>query len=231
MSDIILRTEGLAKAYALPKGELRVFEGIDLELERGDLVAVMGVSGVGKTTLLNLLGALDRPTSGRIWLDGQDLGTLSEAGLSALRNAKIGFVFQFFHLLPEFTAAENVAFPLLIGGAGKREAFARARGMLEEVSLGDKADLRPGQLSGGEQQRVAVARALINEPRLLLADEPTGNLDAKTGGMVLEIILELHRKRGLSSIVVTHNERIAALCDKVLVMEAGALKPIPVPGR
>jgi ABC-type lipoprotein export system ATPase subunit len=212
MSDIILRTEGLAKAYALPKGELRVFEGIDLELERGDLVAIMGVSGVGKTTLLNLLGALDRPTSGRIWLDGQDLGTLSEAGLSALRNAKIGFVFQFFHLLPEFTAAENVAFPLLIRGAGKREAFARARGMLGEVSIGDKADLRPGQLSGGEQQRVAVARALINEPKLLLADEPTGNLDAKTGGMVLEIILELHRKRGLSSIVVTHNERIAARC-------------------
>ena len=231
MSDIILRTEGLAKAYALPKGELRVLEGIDLELERGDLVAIMGVSGVGKTTLLNLLGALDRPTSGRIWLDGQDLGTLSEAGLSALRNAKIGFVFQFFHLLPEFTAAENVAFPLLIRGAGKREAFARAREMLGEVSIGDKADLRPGQLSGGEQQRVAVARALINEPKLLLADEPTGNLDAKTGGMVLEIILELHRKRGLSSIVVTHNERIAARCDKVLVMEAGALKPIPPPGR
>ncbi len=231
MSDIILRTEGLAKAYALPKGELRVLEGIDLELERGDLVAIMGVSGVGKTTLLNLLGALDRPTSGRIWLDGQDLGTLSEAGLSALRNAKIGFVFQFFHLLPEFTAAENVAFPLLIRGAGKREAFARAREMLGEVSIGDKADLRPGQLSGGEQQRVAVARALINEPKLLLADEPTGNLDAKTGGMVLEIILELHRKRGLSSIVVTHNERIAARCDKVLVMEAGALKPILPPGR
>jgi len=231
MSDIILRTEGLAKAYALPKGELRVLEGIDLELERGDLVAIMGVSGVGKTTLLNLLGALDRPTSGRIWLDGQDLGTLSEAGLSALRNAKIGFVFQFFHLLPEFTAAENVAFPLLIRGAGKREAFARAREMLGEVSIGDKADLRPGQLSGGEQQRVAVARALINEPKLLLADEPTGNLDAKTGGMVLEIILELHRKRGLSSIVVTHNERIAARCDKILVMEAGALKPIPPPGR
>jgi lipoprotein-releasing system ATP-binding protein len=231
MSDIILRTEGLAKAYALPKGELRVLEGIDLELERGDLVAIMGVSGVGKTTLLNLLGALDRPTSGRIWLDGQDLGTLSEAGLSALRNAKIGFVFQFFHLLPEFTAAENVAFPLLIRGAGKREAFARAREMLGEVSIGDKADLRPGQLSGGEQQRVAVARALINEPKLLLADEPTGNLDAKTGGIVLEIILELHRKRGLSSIVVTHNERIAARCDKVLVMEAGALKPIPPPGR
>lgn len=231
MSDIILRTEGLSKAYALPKGELRVFEGIDLELERGDLVAVMGVSGVGKTTLLNLLGALDRPTSGRIWLDGQDLGTLSESALSALRNAKIGFVFQFFHLLPEFTAAENVAFPLLIRGAGRREAVARAREMLGEVSLGDKADFRPGQLSGGEQQRVAVARALINEPGVLLADEPTGNLDAKTGGMVLEIILELHRKRGLSSIVVTHNERIAARCHKVFVMEAGALKPIPLPGR
>ncbi len=231
MSDIILKTEGLAKAYALPKGELRVFENIDLELERGDLAAIMGVSGVGKTTLLNLLGALDRPTAGRIWLDGQDLRTLSEAGLSALRNAKIGFVFQFFHLLPEFTALENVAFPLLIRGTGRREAAARAREMLGEVSLGDKADFRPGQLSGGEQQRVAVARALINEPKLLLADEPTGNLDAKTGEMVLEIILELHRKRGLSSIVVTHNERIAGRCHKVFVMEAGALKPIPSPHR
>ena len=231
MSDIILRTEGLGKAYPLPKGELRVFDHIDLELERGDLIAIMGVSGVGKTTLLNLLGALDRPTSGRIWLDGRDLATLTESGLSALRNAKIGFVFQFFHLLPEFTAAENVAFPLLIRGAARREAAARAREMLEEVSLGDKTDFRPGQLSGGEQQRVAVARALINEPRILLADEPTGNLDAKTGAMVLEIILELHRKRGLSSIVVTHNERIAALCGKVFVMEAGTLKTDPPPGR
>lgn len=231
MSDIILKTEGLTKAYALPKGELRVFENIDLELERGDLIAIMGVSGVGKTTLLNLLGALDRPTSGRIWIDGQDLRTLSEAGLSAFRNAKIGFVFQFFHLLPEFTALENVAFPLLIRGTGRKEAAARARDMLGEVSLGDKADFRPGQLSGGEQQRVAVARALINEPKVLLADEPTGNLDAKTGEMVLGIILALHRKRKLSSIIVTHNERIAGLCHKVFVMEAGALKPIPSPGR
>jgi len=231
MSEIILRTEGLAKAYALPKGEFRVFENIDLELERGDLVAIMGVSGVGKTTLLNLVGALDRPTSGRIWLDGQDLGTLSEAGLSTVRNAKIGFVFQFFHLLPEFSAQENVAFPLLIRGLGRREASVRARRMLDEVSLGDKADSRPGQLSGGEQQRVAIARALINEPKLLLADEPTGNLDAKTGEMVLEIILEFHRKRGLSSIIVTHNERIAGRCHRVFVMEAGALKPIPSPQR
>ena len=231
MSDIILRTEGLAKTYALPKGELRVFEGIDLELERGGLAAIMGASGVGKTTLLNLLGALDRPTSGRIWLDGQDLGTLPEAGLSALRNEKVGFVFQFFHLLPEFTALENVAFPLLIRGLGRREAAARAGRMLEEVLLADKADCRPGQLSGGEMQRVALARALVNEPRLLLADEPTGNLDARTGEMVLDLILDLHRRKGLSSILVTHNERIAARCRTVLVMEAGTLKPIPSPGR
>ena len=231
MNDVILRTEGLAKAYALPKGELRVFDGIDLELERGELVAIMGVSGVGKTTLLNLLGALDRPTAGRVWLDGQDLGTLSEAGLSALRNEKVGFVFQFFHLLPEFTALENVAFPLLIHGTGKKEASARAREMLGEVLLADKADCRPGQLSGGEMQRVALARALANEPRLLLADEPTGNLDARTGEMVLDLILELHRKKGLSSILVTHNERIAARCRRVLIMEGGALKPIPSPGR
>ena len=231
MSDIILKTQGLAKAYALPKGELRVFDNIDFELERGDLVAVMGVSGVGKTTLLNLLGALDRPSAGRIWLDGRDLGALSESQLSALRNAKIGFVFQFFHLLPEFTSAENVAFPLLIRGVGRAEAAARAAEMLREVGLGDKADFRPGQLSGGEQQRVALARALVNEPMVLLADEPTGNLDARTGEMVLDLVLELHRKRGLSSIIVTHNERIAGRCHRVFVMEAGALKPIPSPQR
>jgi len=226
MSDIILRTENLGKAYPLPKGEVGVFRGIDFELRKGDLAAIMGASGVGKTTLLNLLGALDEPSEGRIFIDGEDLHARPEQELSAIRNRRIGFVFQFYHLLPEFTALENIAFPLLIRGTGRREALEAARGLLDEVSLSEKAGFRPGQLSGGEQQRVAVARALINDPMILLADEPTGNLDAKTGEMILRLILDLHDRKGLSSVIVTHNEKIAGYCHKLYVMEAGELKLI-----
>jgi lipoprotein-releasing system ATP-binding protein len=224
MSDRVLVAEGLGKTYPLPKGDLRVFEGLDFELERGELVAVMGASGVGKTTLLNLLGGLDRPTEGRIILDGEDLFAGGDRDVAAVRNRKIGFVFQVFHLLPEFTALENVSFPLLIGGMAKREAFARAADLLREVGLEDRIPSRPGQLSGGEQQRVAIARALVGAPRLLLADEPTGNLDWRTGEMVLRLVLDLHEKRGLSSILVTHNEKIARYCDKVYEMAAGTMK-------
>jgi lipoprotein-releasing system ATP-binding protein len=224
MSDIVLAAENLGKSYPLPKGVLRVFEGLAFELRKGDLAAIMGASGVGKTTLLNLLGALDRPTEGRVILDGEDLFARTERQIAALRNKRIGFVFQFYHLLPEFTALENVAFPLMIQGLGRGEAFARGREVLEEVSLGEKAGMRPAQLSGGEQQRVAIARALVNEPRLLLADEPTGNLDWKSGEMVLRLILDLHERKGLSSIIVTHNEKIARYCHKLYLMEAGELK-------
>jgi ABC-type lipoprotein export system ATPase subunit len=187
-------------------------------------VAVMGASGVGKTTLLNLLGGLDRPSGGRILLDGEDLFARNDRQVAIVRNRKIGFVFQVFHLLPEFTALENVGIPLMIGGVPKKEAFRRAMEMLRDVSLEDRAHSRPGQLSGGEQQRVAIARALVGAPRLLLADEPTGNLDWKTGEMVLRLVLDLHKKRGLSSVLVTHNEKIARYCDKVYMMEAGELK-------
>jgi len=231
MNDIVLSAENLGKAYPLPKGELRVFQGIDFELRRGDLAAIMGMSGVGKTTLLNLLGALDRPSEGTIRLDGEDLAVCSDLEISGLRNSKIGFVFQFYHLLPEFTALENISIPLFIRGTGRKEALSRARKLLEEVGLGDKAHFRPGQMSGGEQQRVAVARALVNEPKVLLADEPTGNLDWKTGEMVLRLILDLHQKKDLSSVIVTHNEKIAAYCHKLYVMEAGALKLLPPSGR
>lgn len=224
MNDIILSAENLGKAYPLPKGELRVFQGIDFELQRGDLAAIMGMSGVGKTTLLNLLGTLDRPSEGTIRLDGEDLAVRSDLEISGLRNSKIGFVFQFYHLLPEFTALENISIPLLIRGTGRKEALPRARKLLDEVGLGAKANFRPGQMSGGEQQRVAVARALVNEPKVLLADEPTGNLDWKTGEMVLRLILDLHQKKGLSSVIVTHNEKIAAYCHRLYVMEAGELK-------
>jgi lipoprotein-releasing system ATP-binding protein len=209
LPDRVLVAAGLGKTYPLPKGELRVFEGLDFALERGELVAVMGASGVGKTTLLNLLGGLDRPTEGRVVLDGEDLFAGHDRDVAAVRNRKIGFVFQVYHLLPEFTSVENIAFPLLIAGETRRGAFARARRMLAEVGLEDKTESRPSQLSGGEQQRVAIARALVASPRLLLADEPTGNLDWRTGEKVLRLILDLHQSKGLSSILVTHNEKIA----------------------
>jgi ABC-type lipoprotein export system ATPase subunit len=224
MSDRVLVAENLGKTYPLPKGELRVFEGLGFELERGELAAIMGASGVGKTTFLNLLGALDRPSEGRVLLDGEDLFAGTDREVAGVRNRKIGFVFQVFHLLPEFTAIENVSLPLMIRGVPKKEAFLKARDILVEVSLEDKAHSRPSQLSGGEQQRVAIARALVNEPRLLLADEPTGNLDWKTGEKVLRLVLDLHARRGLSSILVTHNEKIARYCHKVYMMEAGELK-------
>lgn len=220
----VLKTLNLGKEYPLPKGVLRVFEGVNFELIEGDLVAIMGVSGVGKTTFLNLLGTLDKPTEGKILIDGEDILSRNENELAEIRNRKIGFVFQFYHLLPEFTALENVTFPLLIRGMEKKEAQEKAGEVLKEVSLEEKARIRPAQLSGGEQQRVAIARALVNEPKLLLADEPTGNMDWKTGQMILGIIQELHQRKGLSSIVVTHNEKVAQFCNKVYLMEARELK-------
>jgi len=221
----LLKTLNLGKDYPLPKGVLRVFEGINFEIIEGDLVAIMGVSGVGKTTFLNLLGALDKPTEGKILFEGDDLlFHRSKKELAEIRNRKIGFIFQFYHLLPEFTALENIAFPLLIRGAERKEAERKAHEILKEVSLEEKAHIIPAQLSGGEQQRVAIARALVNEPKLLLADEPTGNMDWKTGQMILELIKELHRKKGLSSVVVTHNEKVAQFCNKVYLMEGRELK-------
>jgi lipoprotein-releasing system ATP-binding protein len=226
MSDPLVRAVNLGRDYPLPDGVLQVFRGIDFELERGDVAAIMGVSGVGKTTLLNLLGALDRPTEGTVTIDGVDIFARDAKELARIRNEKIGFVFQFFHLLPEFTALENVALPLMIGGRKRSEALERAAGVLAEVGLAHKAPSRPSQLSGGEQQRVAVARALANGPQLLLADEPTGNLDWKTGEFILQLLLDLHRRRGLSSILVTHNDKVARYCGKVFMMEQGTLKRI-----
>ena len=220
----ILETENLCKEYPLPKGMLCVFKDLNFELEKGDLTAVMGVSGVGKTTLLNLFGILDRPTQGKVFLEGEDVFAKDEKQKAEIRNKKIGFIFQFYHLLSEFTVLENVSFPLLIRGIERKEAQGRAFEVLKEVFLEEKTSLRPGQISGGEQQRVAIARALVNEPKLLLADEPTGNLDWKTGKAILELIQELHRKKELSSIIVTHNEKIAQFCNKTYIMESGNLK-------
>jgi ABC-type lipoprotein export system ATPase subunit len=223
MSSLII-AQNVGKAYPLPRGVLQVLEGLDFELQKGDIVAVMGASGVGKTTFLNLLGALDKPSEGTILLEGEDIHAKEEGEKARLRNENIGFVFQFYHLLPEFTALENVLLPLLIRGIDKREAKRKALSILKEVLPEDKADQRPGLLSGGEQQRVAIARALVNEPKLLLADEPTGNLDWKSGEAIMRLIRELHQKKDLSSIIVTHNEKIARFCQKLYVMEAGKLK-------
>lgn len=223
MSSLIV-AKNVGKVYPLPKGVLRVLGGLDFELEKGDLVAVMGASGVGKTTFLNLLGALDKPSEGTVLLEGEDIHGKEEREKARLRNENIGFVFQFYHLLPEFSSLENVLLPLLIRGMDKGEARRKALSILKEVLLEDKADQKPSLLSGGEQQRVAIARALVNEPKLLLADEPTGNLDWKSGEAIMRLIQELHQKKGLSSIIVTHNEKIARFCQKLYVMEAGKLK-------
>jgi len=223
MSSLLV-VQNVAKVYPLPRGVLRVLEGLDFELQKGELIAIMGASGVGKTTFLNLLGGLDKPSEGRILLEGEDIQAQEEREKARLRNVNIGFVFQFYHLLPEFTALENVLLPLLIRGMDKREARGKALSLLKEVFLEDRAEQKPGLLSGGEQQRVAIARALVNEPKLLLADEPTGNLDWKSGEAIMRLIQELHQKKGLTSVIVTHNEKIAQYCQKLYVLEAGKLK-------
>ena len=220
----IIKTENLTKSYSLPDGDLLVLEDLNFEVESGDFVSIMGVSGVGKTTLLNLLGILDKPTKGSVYIDGENVFTEKEKETAMIRNRKIGFVFQFYHLLPEFTSLENVSFPLLLRGFKKKESESKALSLLQEVSLEEKANRRPAQLSGGEQQRVAIARALVNEPKLLLADEPTGNLDWKSGEKILRLIQDLHKKKGLTSVVVTHNEKIAQFCNKVYLMENRKLK-------
>ncbi|HKX27645.1 MAG TPA: ABC transporter ATP-binding protein [Blastocatellia bacterium] len=213
----------LTKIYAGRAGEVVVFRDLALEVPQGQMVAIVGASGSGKSTLLHLLGGLDRPTSGSIKIGEFDITKSAELDLARFRNRKIGFVFQFHHLLPEFSANENVMMPLLISGTAKREATARARDLLKRVGLSARADHRPGELSGGEQQRVALARALAGAPVLLLADEPTGNLDQQTGDEVHALLKQLQSEERLTVIIVTHNERLAAICDRVLRLENGRL--------
>ena len=223
-SEPVLRALGLTKVYHGRVEEVVVFRDLNLEIERGEMVAVVGASGAGKSTLLHLLGGLDRPTSGSVILDKFDIFKASDVDLTRLRNRKIGFVFQFHHLLPEFSALENVMMPLLVGGETKRRAVACARDLLQRVGLEARAAHRPGELSGGERQRVALARALVRKPALLLADEPTGNLDQHTGDEVHALIRHLHATESLTSVIVTHNERLAATCDRVLRLEQGRLE-------
>ncbi len=222
----LLRAANLTKIYAGRAEDVVVFRDLNLEIARGEMVAIVGESGAGKSTLLHLLGGLDRPTSGSVSIGEFDITKNAELDLAHFRNRCIGFVFQFHHLLPEFSAAENVMMPLLIGGATKREAGARAQVLLKRVGLDKRADHRPGELSGGEQQRVALARAIVCSPVMLLADEPTGNLDRRTGEEVQALIRQLQREEQLTAIIVTHNEKLAATCDRILRMEGGRLEAV-----
>ena len=219
----LITARGLTKSYRTPAGDVSVLCGVDLDVGAGEMVAVVGASGVGKSTLLHVLGTLDRPDAGSLTVAGEDVLALGEARRCEFRNRTLGFVFQFHHLLPEFSALENVSMPLLIARRPEEEARARARALLEDVGLGARADHRPGALSGGEQQRVAVARALAGSPRAVLADEPTGDLDRATGRRLHETLRALVRARGLTVVVVTHNDELAGGCDRVMRLEAGRL--------
>ncbi len=222
--SVLLRAVNLTKIYSGRAEEVVVFRDLNLEVARGEMIAVSGESGAGKSTLLHLLGGLDRPTSGSIKIGEFDIAKNAEIDLACFRNRRVGFVFQFHHLLPEFSAKENVMMPLLIGGEAKREAAERANVLLDRVGLAGRADHRPGELSGGERQRVALARALISAPALLLADEPTGNLDQRTGDEVHALIQQLQKEERLTAVIVTHNEKLAGLCDRALRLEGGTLR-------
>ena len=219
----IIQVRGLEKTYRTARGALTLFHGLDLDVIPGELVAIVGQSGAGKSTLLHILGALDTPTAGTVHCASTNVAGLSQREAAAFRNREIGYVWQFHYLLPEFSALENVAMPLLARGLARREALTAAAMWLKEVDLEDRADHRPGELSGGEQQRVALARALVGAPRLLLADEPTGDLDEMTAGKVFGLLERLHATHGLTSIVVTHNPDLAARCTRTLRLESGRL--------
>jgi lipoprotein-releasing system ATP-binding protein len=222
----LIVASGLVKGYRTAAGYVPVLAGLDLEVAAGAMVAIVGASGVGKSTLLHVLGSLDRPESGRVRVGDEDVFALDEDRLRQFRNRTLGFVFQFHHLLPEFTALENVMMPILIARRSLAEARERARTLLEELGLADRVDHRPGALSGGEQQRVAVARALVQSPRALLGDEPSGNLDQETGDRLHGLLRRLNSEKGITVVVVTHNDRLAAACDRVLRLEGGRLHDV-----
>ncbi len=215
----MLVAENLIKNYAT----LRVVNGVSLQVARAEIVSVTGPSGAGKSTLLHLLGALDKPDSGKVLIDGTDVFALPSKKQAAFRNKHIGFVFQFHHLLPEFSAVENVAVPLWIAGQGRKQALDNAASMLQVVGLGKRLDNKPGELSGGEQQRVAIARALVNKPSIVMADEPTGNLDSANANAIHELFIELRNKLNQTFIMITHNEELAGMTDRVITMRDGSI--------
>lgn len=222
--QIILEAKKLSKVFPSGRENLHILEELDLEVAKGRSMAILGASGSGKSTLLYILGGLEKPTAGEVLFEGRNIFASGEESLAAWRNKTIGFVFQFHHLLGDFTTLENAAMPARLAGLGPSEAMAKALPLLERVGLADRLDHKPGELSGGEQQRVALARALVMEPKILLADEPTGNLDGKNAGSVNDLILELVREKGLAAVIVTHNSQLAALVDEPLELSAGLLK-------
>jgi putative ABC transport system ATP-binding protein len=233
--DIVVRTVGLTRRHKMGDAFVDALRGVDLTIARGEFVALVGPSGSGKSTVLNLIGGLDRPTSGQVWINGIELSASDERTLTRHRRQHVGFVFQSFNLLPRLTAEENVALPLMFSGVPEKERRARARALLERVGLGPRLTHRPTQLSGGEQQRVAIARALVGQPAILLADEPTGNLDTATGAEIMALLKELKqdqrsarspdRRRGLTLLVVTHDPEVAAFADRIVKLRDGQVEP------
>jgi len=223
MNDILLSAHGLTKTYAMGRRELEVLRGVDIEIARGGFVALRGASGTGKSTLLHLVGGLDTPNAGEIIFNGQKLSEFSESKLTTFRNRSVGFVFQAYHLLPELTALENVCLTARIARTSAGDSEKRGRELLSRVGLGERVEHKPSELSGGEQQRVAIARALINEPELLLADEPTGNLDSKTGLEIIELLKTIRAEKNMTLVIATHDEKVAAHAQRVIQLVDGRI--------